>query len=78
MQGKAWSINQLIAAMTTVAGPAPAKLIRWDPQPEIERIVTGWRWDIHAEKAKRLGLKADLSFEDNIRYYLEDDRAESS
>ncbi|KKN44658.1 hypothetical protein LCGC14_0691000 [marine sediment metagenome] len=78
MPGKVWSINQLITAMTTVAGPGPAKLIRWDPQPEIERIVTGWRWDIHAEKAKRLGLKADRSFEDNIRYYLEDDRPGAS
>ena len=74
MPGKVWSINQLIAAMTNVAGSGPARLIRWDPQPEIKRIVTGWRWDIHADKAERLGLKADLSFEDNIRYYLEDDR----
>lgn len=74
MPGKVWSIAQLIEAMTKVAGPEPAKLIRWDPQPEIKRIVMGWRWDIHADKAERLGLKADESFEDNVRYYLEDDK----
>lgn len=75
MPGKTWSIKQLIDAMTAVAGPDPAKLIRWDPQPDIKRIVSGWRWDIHADKAARLGLQADDSFEDNIRYYLEDDQA---
>jgi len=74
MPGRTWSINQLIEAMTAVAGPEPAKLIRWDPQPEIKRIVLGWRWDIHATKAERLGLSADASFEDNVRYYLEDDK----
>ena len=74
MPGKTWSIAQVIEAMTNVAGDGPAKLIRWDPQPEIKRIVSGWKWDIHAEKAARLGLSADESFEDNIRYYLEDDK----
>ena len=73
MPGKIWTIQQLIDAMTAVAGPAPAKLIRWESQPEIERIVMGWRWDIHAGKSLELGLAADESFEDNIRYYLEDD-----
>ncbi|KMK68262.1 D-erythronate dehydrogenase [Puniceibacterium sp. IMCC21224] len=74
MPGRTWSIAQLIKAMTAMTGPEAAKLIRWDPQPEIRRIVSGWKWDIHADKAERLGLSADSSFEDNIRYYLEDDK----
>lgn len=74
MPGKVWSIDQVIAAMTAVAGTEPAKLIRWEAQPEVQAIVSGWRWDIHADKALRLGLEADASFEDNIRYYLEDDK----
>jgi nucleoside-diphosphate-sugar epimerase len=74
MPGKVWSIDQVIAAMTAVAGPEPAKLIRWEAQPDVQAIVSGWRWDIHADKAEALGLEADASFEDNIRYYLEDDK----
>jgi nucleoside-diphosphate-sugar epimerase len=74
MPGRRWSIRQLIDAMTAVAGPEPAKLIRWESQPEVERIVRGWRFDIHAAKAEALGLSADSSFEDNVRYYIEDDR----
>lgn len=74
MPGRTWSIAQLIDAMTAVAGDGPAKLIRWDPQPDIRRIVSGWKSDIHADRAEALGLSADASFQDNIRYYLEDDK----
>lgn len=74
MPGRTLSIADLIDAMTAVMGPEPAKLIRWEPQPDIQRIVNGWRFDIHADKAARLGLTADDSFQDNIRYYLEDDK----
>ena len=73
MPGRTWTTGALIDAMTAVAGPEPAKLIRWEEQPEILRIVSGWRYDFRPEKALALGLRADASFEDNIRYYLEDD-----
>lgn len=74
MPGRMWSICQLIDAMTAVVGKGPAKLIQWVPQPEVEAIVKGWRFDLRPEKAVKLGLTADNSFEDNIRYYLEDDK----
>lgn len=74
MPGRTWSIRQMIDAMTDVAGTAPAQLIDWTPQPQVQRIVSGWRWDIHAGKAERLGLTADDSFQDNIRHYLTDDK----
>jgi len=73
MPGRVWTIGQMIDAMTAVAGPDPAKLITWQPQPEIQPILDGWRLDIRPEKAASLGLRADDSFEDNIRYFLEDD-----
>ena len=74
MPGRMWSIRQLIDAMISVAGHNPAKLIRWEEQPEVQQIVKGWRFDLRPEKALKLGLEADTSFEDNIRYYLEDDQ----
>ncbi|MDG1459181.1 MAG: NAD-dependent epimerase/dehydratase family protein [Pseudoprimorskyibacter sp.] len=74
MPGKMWSIQQLIDAMTAVAGPEPAKLIRFEPQPEVEQIVRGWRYDFTSTKGLALGLMTDSSFQDNIRYYLEDDQ----
>jgi len=73
MPGRVWTIGQMIDAMTAVAGPEPAKLITWNPQPEIDEILQGWRMDLRPQKAARLGLEADKSFEENIRYFLEDD-----
>lgn len=73
MPGRMWTIGQMIDAMRAVCGPEPEKLIRWEEQPEILRIVKGWRFDMRPEKAVKLGLTADDSFEDNIRYFLEDD-----
>jgi nucleoside-diphosphate-sugar epimerase len=74
MPGRMWTIGQMIEAMRNVCGPEPEKLIRWEEQPEILAIVKGWRFDLRPEKALKLGLTADDSFEDNIRYYLEDDK----
>lgn len=73
MPGRSWTIAQMIAAMTEVAGPGPARLIRFEPQPDIARIVQGWRADLRADKGLALGLRADDSFADNIRAYLADD-----
>ena len=36
-------------------------------------IVRGWRYDYRFDKALALGLKADTNFEENVRYYIEDD-----
>ena len=75
MPGRAWSIHQLVEAMTYVAGPKPAKLIKWQEDAAIQSIVNGWRYDLNAQKALRLGLSADDSFQDNVRYYIEDDQS---
>lgn len=74
MPGQMLTIRQCIDAMTAVAGPEPAKLITWEADPVIQQIVLGWRFDLRPEKALRLGLEADASFEENISNYLEDDK----
>ncbi|WP_418592857.1 D-erythronate dehydrogenase [Ponticoccus sp. (in: a-proteobacteria)] len=75
MPGRVWTIRQMIDAMTAVVGPEAAERITWNKQPELDAILAGWRMDIRADKAEALGLEADASFEDNIRYFLEDDIA---
>lgn len=70
MPGLTLSIRQAVAAMIEVAGPEPAKLIRWEPQAEIQQMVAGWRYNYVTTKAEALGLKRDEGFADNIRYYI--------
>ncbi len=73
LPGRTDTIGEMIAAMTAVAGPEPASRITWNKDPEVERIVMGWRMRFRPEKALRLGFKADRSFEDSVRWFLEDD-----
>lgn len=73
MPGQTLSIRQMIEAMTNVAGPEPAERIRFEDQPDIREIVSGWRFAYNPNKALRLGLIADDGFEENVRFYMEDD-----
>ena len=71
--GNTNTIGEMIDAMTRVAGPDPAKLITWNDDKWIEGIVRQFTAAVIPEKALRLGFTKDDSFEDSIRYFLEDD-----
>ena len=73
LPGRMDTIGEMIDAMTRVAGPDPAGLITWEEDAFIQGIVKEFRSDLRPEKALRLGFTADASFEDSVRYFLEDD-----
>lgn len=73
LPGRTDTIGEMIDAMTRVAGPEAESRITWNPDPVIEKIVMGWRNHFRPEKGLALGFKADESFEDSVRWFLEDD-----
>jgi nucleoside-diphosphate-sugar epimerase len=73
MPGRTDAIGTMIDAMTKVFGPEAEARITWNTDPVIERIVKGWRWGLVPGKGERLGFAADASFEDSVRWFLEDD-----
>lgn len=73
LPGMTATIGDMVEAMRRVAGDAPVNLIRWERDPAIEAIVLGWRADFRPERARRLGFAEDRSFEDNVRWFLDDD-----
>lgn len=74
MPGQNLTIGTMIDAMTAVAGPEPEKLITYEADADVWTIAKGWQFTIKTDKALALGLTADESFQDNIRYYIEDDQ----
>lgn len=74
MPGQNLTIGEMIDAMTAVAGPEPETLITYEADEAVWAIAKGWQFKIDTAKARALGLTADESFEDNIRYYIEDDQ----
>lgn len=73
LPGRADTIDAMIAAMRSVAGPDPVDRITWEPDEVVATIALGWRGDVRHDKALRLGFTADRSFADSIRWFLEDD-----
>ncbi|MGB0411762.1 MAG: D-erythronate dehydrogenase [Pikeienuella sp.] len=67
------TVREMIEAMTAVAGAEPASRITWNPDPAVQAICSGWRAHLNPAKALQLGFAQDTSFEDNIRWFLEDD-----
>lgn len=73
LPGRTHRIGDMVEAMRRLAGDAPVERIRWEPDPQIQSIVLGWKGRFNPAKALRLGFVRDESFEDNVRYFLEDD-----
>ena len=73
MPGLSATVGDEIAALRNVAGEKAVRLIRREPDPAIERIVSGWAQRFDARRAESLGFKAETSFEDIIRVHIEDE-----
>src|SRR3954464_464641 len=78
MPGVCATVGDEIEALRQVAGDQAAKLIRREPDPTIERIVSGWPQNFDASRALALGFRADTSFEEIIRIHLQDELQKSA
>jgi nucleoside-diphosphate-sugar epimerase len=73
MPGLAVTVGQQIEALRKVAGENVVKRIRRERDPFIEGIVAGWPRNFETRRALALGFKADQSFEEIIRFHIEDE-----
>jgi len=74
MPGIAATIAEEIEALRRVAGEKAVRLIKRVPDPTIMRIVDGWPRNFDARRSLELGFRPDPSFDDIIRYHIEDER----
>jgi nucleoside-diphosphate-sugar epimerase len=75
MPGVAATVGEQIEALRKVAGDKAAKLIRREPDPVIQRIVSGWPTAFEAKRAREYGFRADDSFEAIVRAHIDDEHA---
>ncbi len=73
MPGLSVTVAEQIEALRRVAGEAVASLIRREPDPVVAAIVAGWPERFSARRAEQLGFRAEASFDDIIRVYVEDE-----
>ncbi len=67
MPGVAATVADQIEALRAFAGDAAVALIDREPDPVIERIVSGWPRRFDASRARALGFTADSSFDEILR-----------
>ena len=73
MPGLSCTVEEQIEALRKVAGQAAVDLIRPEPDEAVMAIVKNWPRDFDPARAIALGFRAETSFEEIIRVYLEDD-----
>lgn len=73
MPGISATVGEEIEALRRFGGEKAVKLIRAQKDAVIERIVAGWPSDFDTERARRLGFKAETSFDDIISVHVEDE-----
>jgi len=74
MPGLSATVEEQIAALRAVAGPAVVDRIRREPDSTIAGIVSGWPQNFDAKRATALGFTAaEKTFEDIVRIHIEDE-----
>ncbi|MEP3045180.1 MAG: D-erythronate dehydrogenase [Roseibium sp.] len=73
MPGLAVTVAEEIETLRKIGGEERVKLIKREPNATIEGIVAGWPRQFDASRAESLGFKADSSFDEIVRIYIEDE-----
>ncbi|NLR97812.1 SDR family oxidoreductase [Rhizobium sp. P38BS-XIX] len=73
MPGLSAVVSDEIDALRRIAGDKAVALIRVEPDPVIEKIVTGWAQRFDAKRAHDLGFKAEQSFDEILQVHIEDE-----
>lgn len=73
MPGLCVSIRDMLDSLRRVAGDTVADRVRFEPDPFIVKIVSGWPQNFEATRAPELGFTADSDFDAIIRSHIEDE-----
>jgi nucleoside-diphosphate-sugar epimerase len=71
--GITYTVREMVDALVKVSSKKVADRIQWKPDPDIQKIVSGWPMHFAAERGKRLGFGADSSMEEIIEAFIEDE-----
>jgi nucleoside-diphosphate-sugar epimerase len=73
MPGLSATVAEQIAALRDVAGEDAVRLIRREPDETIMGIVAGWPESFEPRRAHELGFRAESTFDEIVRVYVDDE-----
>src|SRR5258707_390602 len=72
LPGFSVSVGEMAASVRRAGGAEAYARIRWEPDPQIQQIVSGWPQALHAPRAEALGFAADSGIDEVVQAFIED------
>jgi nucleoside-diphosphate-sugar epimerase len=73
LPGFSVAVGEMAAALRRAGGEAAFARIRWQPDPQIQAIVSGWPQALLTPRADKLGFGRDRDIDEVIAAFIEDD-----
>jgi D-erythronate 2-dehydrogenase len=73
LPGFSATVGEIAAAVRRAGGEQAHARIRWQRDPEIQRIISSWPQALAAPRAEALGFAADGGIDEVIQAFIEDD-----
>lgn len=73
LPGFSVAVGEMAAAVRRAGGEPAYARIRWQPDPQIQHIISGWPQELRAARAEALGFAADTGIDEAIQAFVEDD-----
>ena len=67
------TVQEMVDAMERVSGSEPLKLIDWNEDANVLKLVRTWPGNFATTRSDQMGFVRDQNFEDIVRHYLDDD-----
>jgi D-erythronate 2-dehydrogenase len=73
LPGFSVAVGEMAAALRRAGGDDAWRLLRWEPDPETQRIVGSWPRVLGARRAEALGFAADSGIDEAVQAFVDDD-----
>ena len=73
LPGFSVSVGEMAAALRRAGGEAAYARIRWQPDPQIQAIVSSWPPALATSRAEALGFGRDSNIDEVVAAFIEDD-----
>jgi nucleoside-diphosphate-sugar epimerase len=73
LPGFSVTVGEMAAGVRRIGGEAAYRRIRWEPDLQIQRIISGWPQALRASRAEALGFATDTGIDEVVHAFVEDD-----
>ncbi|HLY45595.1 MAG TPA: NAD-dependent epimerase, partial [Stellaceae bacterium] len=75
LPGFSVSVGEMAAALRRAGGEVAYARLRWQPDPAIQAIVSGWPRALATPRAEALGFTGDSGIDEVVQAFIADDLA---